>query len=102
MGGKTQKRRSAFNGLVISDSNGNERGGIGMMDDGTLTMCFDQNGRERACVYVLPNGRAGVLVNDTQGRDRISLAVENDVPRLDFFDAQQKTVLSLPDSKPSR
>lgn len=100
MGGKMQKRRSPYTGLVINDGNGDERGGIGMMDDGTMLMCFDQNGRERACSYVLPNGRAGILINDSQGRDRLSMVSEPDgTPTIQFFDDQQRTTLKLPDRK---
>jgi hypothetical protein len=97
MHGKVQKRRSPFSGLVINDAKGDERGGIGMMDDGTMSMCFDQNGRERTCSYVLPNGRAGVLVSDPQGRDRISLTSEPDgTPTIQLFDEQQRLTSSLP------
>jgi hypothetical protein len=66
MGGKPQTRRSGFNGLVLNDTSGNEIGGIGAMDDGTETVCFDQNGRDRACLYVLPDGKAGILLNDAK------------------------------------
>jgi hypothetical protein len=100
MHGKVQKRRSPFSGLVLNDASGDERGGIGMMDDGTMSMCFDQNGRERVCSYVLPNGKAGVLVSDAQGRDRVSMASEPDgAAALRLFDEQQRPVASFPERK---
>jgi hypothetical protein len=101
MGGKMQKRRSAFNGLILNDATGDERGGIGLMDDGTMTMCFDQNGRERVCSYVLPTGKAGVLINEPNGHDGITMTTEpQKVPEIQIFDDQRKPVVTLPGSQP--
>jgi hypothetical protein len=100
MHGKLVKRKSPFAGLIINDAKGDERGGIGMMDDGTMSMGFDQNGREWTVIYVLPNGKAGILINDPQGRDRISIASEPDgMPKIQFFDEHQRPSLSLPEAK---
>jgi len=96
MGGKTQKRRSPFNGLVINDAAGNEQGAIGAMDDGTMVMCFDQKGRERVCSYVLPGGQAGVKVSDPQGNDRISLKSSSGTPpEIQILDEHEVPVASL-------
>jgi hypothetical protein len=78
MGSKPQTRRSAFNGLVLNDAGSNEVGGIGVMDDGTEVICFDQNGRERACLCVLPDGKASLVLKDGKQGDRIRLNVEAD------------------------
>jgi hypothetical protein len=100
MHGKLQKRKSPFAGLILNDSKGDERGGIGMMDDGTMSMGFDQNGRERTVLYVLPDGKAGLLINDPQGRDRISIASEPDgTPKIQLLDEQQRPTASLPERK---
>lgn len=100
MGGKPQSRRSAASGLSINDSNGNEVGGIGMLDDGTQVLCFDQNGRERACLYVLPTGRAGLMLQDPKGRQRIGVTVDADsTSALQFLDEQEKPYLTIPDAK---
>jgi hypothetical protein len=100
MGGKIQKRRSAFNGLILNDAAGDERGGIGLLDDGTMTMCFDQNGRERVCSYVLPTGKAGVLINEPNGHDGITMTTApQKVPQLEIFNDQQKPVITLPGSR---
>ena len=50
--GKRIPRRSAANGIQINDSNGNERGGIVMLDDGSFIVGIDDdscpaNGRRR-------------------------------------------------------
>jgi hypothetical protein len=62
MGEKVQKRRSPFTGLLLNDADGNERGGLGTLDDGTMMLCFNSNGRERVCVFTLPKGMTGLMV----------------------------------------
>ena len=98
MGGKPQPRRSSFSGLLLNGSDGDEMGGFGLLSDGTESMCFDQGGRERACMYVLPNGRTGFLLQDAKGKQRFGTTVEAEgKPTLQFFDEQEKPILAIPD-----
>lgn len=75
MGGLRQKRRSAATGVVINDATGDERGGFGILDDGTLTACLDSKAGEGTCMFVLPNGAGGFMVNDQKARERIVLGM---------------------------
>jgi hypothetical protein len=101
MGGKVQKRRSPFTGLLLNDVDGNERGGVGTLDDGTMTLCFDSNGRERVCVFTLPKGLTGLMVNDDQGRTRSQVVVGPEGrPFLEMFDEKEQPTLKLPVQKP--
>jgi hypothetical protein len=75
MGGRPQKRRSPATGVVINDATGDERGGFGILDDGTLTACLDSKAGEGACMFVLPNGARGFMVNDQKARERIVLGM---------------------------
>jgi hypothetical protein len=52
-GGKTSPRRSPLNGIQINDAKGDEFGGLGMMDDGSMTFCFDSKTSEATCMYSL-------------------------------------------------
>jgi len=101
MGGKTQKRRSPFTGLLLNDLDGNERGGLGTMDDGTMMLCFDSNGRERVCVFTLPKGMTGLMVNDDQGKTRSQVVVGPEGrPALEMYDEKGNLALQLPEQKP--
>jgi hypothetical protein len=72
-GGSVSRRRSPANGIQINDANGNERGGLMMLDDGTLTICFDSKTSEAACMYVMPSGERGFAVTDDHSKDRAKM-----------------------------
>lgn len=97
MGGKVQKRRNPATGMLINDVNGNETGGLGRLDDGTIMLCFDSNGRERVCVFTLPKGNTGLMVNDDQGKTRSQVVLGPDGrPVLEMFDEKGEVVVRLP------
>jgi len=77
MGGKRQKRRSPATGLILNDADGNETGGFSVLSDGTLAFCGDYKGYERLCLYFLPNGKSGLLVEDENQKDRVSLGIND-------------------------
>jgi hypothetical protein len=52
-------------------------GGLLMLDDGTTILCFDSNGAEASCMYVMPTGERGLWVDDT-GKDRARVMVTAD------------------------
>jgi hypothetical protein len=102
MGGKLQKRRSPATGLLLDDADGNERGGLGTLDDGTMMLCFDSNGRERVCVFTLPKGMTGLMVNDDQGKTRSQVVVGPEGrPALEMYDERGQLALRLPEQKPA-
>lgn len=75
MGGVRQKRRSPATGMIINDATGDERGGFSVLDDGSLVSCFDTKGGEGTCMFVLPSGARGFLVNGEKGTERTMLGL---------------------------
>jgi len=72
------RRRSPANGIQLNDAKGNERGGLSMLDDGSLVLCFDSNSSEAACMYVMPSGERGFAVTDDKSKDRAELILSAD------------------------
>jgi hypothetical protein len=75
--GQASKRRSPATGIQLNDAHGNERGGLVMLDDGTLTVCFDTKSSEATCMYVLPSGERGFSVTGDNKKDRAELALSS-------------------------
>jgi hypothetical protein len=78
MGGKPSPRRSPQNGIQINDANGDEMGGLGMLDDGSLVFCFDSHNAEAVCMYSMPSGERGFSVTDDRGKDRALMEIKAD------------------------
>ena|SRR5438128_1438009 len=78
MGGRSSPRRSPQNGIQINDSNGDEMGGLGMLDDGSLVFCFDSHKAEAVCMYSMPSGERGFSVTDDGGKDRALMEIKAD------------------------
>jgi hypothetical protein len=76
--GKASQRRSPANGIQLNDSNGNERGALSMLDDGSLLLCFDSKSSEAACMYVMPSGERGFSITDDKWKDRAALILSTD------------------------
>ena len=72
--GKQSRRRSPANGIQFNDTNGNARGGIGMLDDGTMILCFDYEQGEAVCMFLLPDGQAGFMAQVERGNKKVALA----------------------------
>jgi hypothetical protein len=82
-GGKVGQRISPGAGLVVNDPDGNERGGIGVLDNGRGAVCLDYPepiSRDAICLGVLPEGLAGLLINAPTGDngERAMMAVLKD------------------------
>lgn len=82
--GRVADRVGGDAGVVIADSAGNERGGMGTFADGRANICLDyaRGVKEAACLVVFPNDQmAGLVVNGTpsqRGFDRLTaLVTEN-------------------------
>ena len=90
--GKASHRRSPANGIQLNDAKGNERGGLSMLDDGSLLLCFDSNSSEAVCMYVMPSGERGFSVTDDKSKDRalLVLSADKDV-KLVLNDDTEKT-----------
>jgi hypothetical protein len=97
--GKTQERRSPATGIIFKDSGGNERGGVGMLDDGSMNLCFDDAKSERDCMFFVPKMGNGVALNDASGNTRAVLYVDpSGAPHLLLNDAEGHSLVSLPDA----
>jgi hypothetical protein len=71
--GKVYARISPAAGIQFNDQNGRERGGLGYMDNGRVVMGLDSDHGEGVMTFVLPDGRAGFLVNGTKRSQRVFL-----------------------------
>ena len=86
-------------GIIFNDSAGNERGGFGMMDDGTMNICFDDAKTERNCLFFMPKLGNGIVFNDTNGDGRALLYLDtNGAPHFILRDEKGHTLVSLPDA----
>jgi hypothetical protein len=78
-GGQVQRRISPEVGMIANDSNGNERGGFGVMDNQRVVLGLDYpTCREGVEVYVLPDkGTIGVSLSaDADGQDVDRMVLE--------------------------
>jgi len=99
VGGKTEERRSPATGIVFRDSAGNERGGIGMLEDGSMNLCFDDAKTERNCLFFMPKFGNGIAFNDPSGNSRAILYLDtNGAPHLLLRDDQGRPLVSLPEA----
>ena len=106
IGGKRSPRRSPAAGIQFNDASGNERGGIGMLDDGSFILGIDdQRSRERAHMFFIPKRGAGLLLQGANGKEHISLSIPDDEgapsgkPELEITDHEGRVTLTLPASK---
>lgn len=122
--GKIEERISPGAGVVVDDLNGNERAGIGVLDNGRAATCIDYPNpidREAICLGVLPSSLAGLFINapngdtgerammavlndgtslmklaDTTGSERVMLLVQGDSPaKFLLLDPKAKTKVDL-------
>jgi hypothetical protein len=97
--GKTKERRGRVTGIIFNDAAGNERGGIGMMDDGSMNICFDDAKAERNCLFFMPKFGNGIAFNDASGESRAILYLDtNGAPHFLLRDAQGHSLVSLPEA----
>jgi hypothetical protein len=94
--GTPQQRRSPASGIQLNDAKGNEVGGLVMLDDGTLTFCFDTPTAEADCMYVMPSGERGFWVGDNKGKDRAQMILKQNKTRLEVRDENGKVVWAAP------
>ena len=78
LGRKTLPRRSPASGIQLNNAKGDEVGGLAMLDDETMLLCFDWKGAEASCMYVMPTGEHGLWVGDYTGKDRARVMVTAD------------------------
>ena len=97
--GKTKERRSSATGIIFNGATGNERGGIGLMDDGSMNLCFDDAKAERNCLFFMPKFGNGIAFNDASGESRAILYLDtNGDPHLLMRDDQGHPLVSLPEA----
>lgn len=103
--GKRMKRRSAGTGIQLNDAKGNERGGLAIMDDGSVVVGIDDEaGRERAHLYFIPKKGSGLLLQGESGKQTISLSVppegeQSASPQLEMTDWTGNRVAAVPARK---
>lgn len=97
--GKTKERRSPATGIIFNDAAGNERGGIGILDDGSMNFCFDDAKVERNCLFFMPKFGNGIAFNDASGESRAILYLDtNGAPHLLLRDDKGQPLVSLPEA----
>jgi len=106
-----QVRQIETQRLVIRDSNGLLRGWLGIAEDGTRLVFYDENGRQRAgfgltrlnepamaifdanqqprIVLGMADGWPGLVVRDNSGLKRIALQTQQDWSTLVFYDGRE-------------
>ena len=100
--GKTKERSSPATGIIFNDAAGNERGGIGMLDDGSMNLCFDDAKTERNCLFFMPKFGNGIAFNDPNGESRAILYLDTSgAPHLLLRDEQGHPLVSLPEAPKS-
>lgn len=108
--GLVAKRIAPAAGLVIDDREGNERGGMGVLDNGSGVLCLDYASvpRETVCMAVLPDqGFAGLAVNAENGSEseRAEMAVLKDgtsLLKLADTDGSERAMLLVQDQSPAQ
>jgi hypothetical protein len=112
MRGIVSERISPTTGLVFNGTDGNERGGLGVQDEGTAAFGLDfPNGREGVHLAVSPRlGFAGLLIHAEDGsrEERATLGVTKDGKtslKLSDPSGQDRMTIAAPDHEsipPSR
>lgn len=70
--GKISRRISPAVGMSFNDKNGNERGGMAVLDgDDRVVLGLDRESGEGVMLFIMPNGYSGLVVNGANGRQRI-------------------------------
>ena len=88
-------------GIQFKDPNGNERGGIASLKDGSFVVGIDDDSlNERAHLYFLPKRGSGLLLGNPAAKDFISLLVPpgSDTPKL-TIQHKGKTIAVFPSSE---
>jgi len=109
-GGKVGQRISPGAGLVVDDPDGNERGGIGVLDNGRGGVCLDYpepSSRDAICLGVLPDGLAGLIINAPTGDngERAMMAVLKDgtsLMKLADTSGNERTMLVVQGESPAQ
>jgi hypothetical protein len=97
--GKTKERRAPATGIIFNDAAANERGGIGILDDGSMNFCFDDAKVERNCLFFMPKFGNGIAFNDAGGESRAILYVDTTgAPHLLLRDDKGQPLVSLPET----
>jgi hypothetical protein len=109
--GKVAQRIASEAGLVIDDAEGNERGGMGILENGNCVACLDYPAsvsREAICMAVLPEqGFAGFTVNAETGSEseRAEMAVLKDgtaLLKLADTDGNERTMFLVQGVSPAQ
>ena len=79
-GGRISRRIGSGPGIAINDKDGNERAGLGMMDnDGRVSLGLDYpSGGEAVTLSVLPNDEASLHIKDPSSLVRAALVLDKD------------------------
>jgi hypothetical protein len=110
VGGKVSQRIAPSAGLVVDDPDGNERGGIGVLDNGRGAVCLDYPepiGRDAICLGVLPDALAGLIINAPTGDngERAMMAVLKDgtsLMKLADTSGNERTMLTVQGESPAQ
>ena len=78
--GQVIERITTHAGFVVNDTDGDERTGYGVTDQGQVILGMDYKGREALILYVDPKGYTGVIINGEKNppyNQRVFLGTDN-------------------------
>ena len=82
---KGMVRRKEQTGMMINDADGEEQFGVGVDEEGGMSMGFDarpgagdDRNRERITIYVAPNGNANIRFLDNYTRVKMVISTEGE------------------------
>lgn len=91
IGGQIVPRKSPSVGLNVFDGGGNERGGLGLLESGSVVLGLDtDNGREGVSLFVDDTaGHSGIMLGSRQGgHERLGLYVDDERALLKVSDTR--------------
>jgi hypothetical protein len=108
--GEVSKRINTQTGMVINDTDGNERTGYGVTEEGHVILGMDYESREALVLVVNPEGYTGMIINGEKRppeHQRIFIGTNNQPGKdhgnlvLNDNNGTMRTFLSLKDGKTS-
>ncbi len=106
--GRISKRIGPDAGIVFDDPEGNERGGFGAFDDGSVVLGLDYPDREGVSLVVAPRlGFSGIIINAEHGSpsERAELGVLQDgtsLLKLADTNGTERVMLIVQDESPAK
>jgi len=89
--GKLYPRVSALSGVIVNDTQGNERGGIGVLDNGRAIVALDRVASEAIGMSAdAASGATALTITDASSRPQLALELTASGPRVLVYDSDGK------------